>query len=421
MMVEARDENPTSEAQGETESPDYSTMGVLVVSNHCQTRDLLRHVFSDLGFREVAEASNVGEALAALRKKEVDFLVADLEGPRLEEVDLVRNALAIAPDLSILVISGHATIEWGVELMKAGVRDVLRKPLDVPVLRKKIDRLAFEAREEDEEPATEIGPFRVLEEVERGGMGIIYKALDPRSEEVVALKVLPTTPRHSMNQILRFRKEAEAISYLDHPYIVKLKTNGFSGKHYYIAMEFIEGIALDMLAYETPLHYHRLVEIMIKILEAVEYAHEKEILHRDLKPSNVLIDNRDVPHIIDFGLARYLKGDVRLTKTGVVMGTIGYIAPERIRGKPATPLSDVYSAGAILYECLTRKIPYETDSRVVTVPTRYDELVPLRELVPDIPSQLEAICFRALAISTRSRYKSAAQFRKALQHFLAGT
>jgi serine/threonine protein kinase len=397
---------------------DFAARKALVVSGPESGRDLLVQVLTELGFGEVVGVGDTNSALASLRTEVPHVLVADLGVNRLEEADLVKNARAIAPGLPIVVVSGYATIEWGIELMKAGVRDVIRKPLDVPVFRQKILQL-FEARaKEEEETPRRIGPYEVLEEVERGGMGIIYRAADTRAEEVVALKVLPASAQHSMNQVLRFHREADAISRLDHPYIVKLKGSGFAGRRYYIAMEFIEGSALDVIAYETRLEIPRIVRIVMKVLEAVEYAHQQGILHRDIKPSNVLIDAHDVPHIIDFGLAQYMKEDVKLTKTGVVMGTIGYIAPERIRGQPATEASDIYSVGALLYECLARKIPYETDSRVITVPTSYKQLVPLGTLVPEIPRELEAACTKALAVNPRKRYESAEAFRADLARSL---
>jgi CheY-like chemotaxis protein/tRNA A-37 threonylcarbamoyl transferase component Bud32 len=417
MKPEKKTTDTIAEKNGGLEQPviDLSGLSALAVSFEEHGRGLLTEVLRELGFGEVLGASGVSDALAEIRKSHLDLMVSDLEAHRLEEVDLIRNAVALDPDLPIIVVSGYATIEWGVELMKAGVRDVVRKPLDVPVFRKKILRLLAEMASDGGSPPHLIGPFRIIEEMERGGMGIIYKAQNPDTEEVVALKVLPASAHSSMNQILRFRKEAEAISRLDHPYIVALKGNGFSGKRYYLAMELIEGVAMDILAYETRLHYRRLAPIVVKILEALEYAHDREILHRDLKPSNILIDGEDKPHIIDFGLAQYLKGDVRLTKTGVVMGTIGYIAPERIRGRPAGPASDVYSVGAILYECLTRQIPYETESRVITIPTSYDQLVPPRDLLPGIPEDLEEVCMKALAISPGNRFPTAAKFREALE------
>ncbi|MCU0722489.1 MAG: protein kinase [Planctomycetes bacterium] len=411
-----------SRTERETERPetataqamDFSDRRALVVSGAEPSRNLLVQILSEFGFGFVEGVGDVKTALASLKDCGVDLLAADLGTGRLEEADLVRNALAVRPGLAIVVVSGYATIEWGIELMKAGVRDVVRKPLDVPVLLQKVRKIFEEGGGAEEEVPRRIGPYEVLSEVERGGMGIIYRATDPRTEEVVALKVLPASAQHSMNQVLRFHREADAIARLDHPYIVKLKGNGFSGKRYYIAMEFIEGQALDVLAYESRLDFRRAAGIVAKVLEAVGYAHGQGVLHRDLKPSNVLVDKADVPHIIDFGLAQYMKDDVKLTKTGVVMGTIGYIAPERIRGQPATPASDVYSVGALLYECLTRKIPYETDSRVITVPTSYKQLVPLRTLAPGIPCALESVCHQALAVNPRKRYETAEAFREEL-------
>jgi serine/threonine protein kinase len=393
---------------------DFGARRALVVSGPESTRDLLVQVLTELGFGLVVGAGDAKAALASLREDAPHLLVADLGANRLEEADLVKNARAIAPDVPIVVVSGYATIEWGIELMKAGVRDVVRKPLDVPVFRQKIQALFEAGAREEEETPRRIGPYEVIEEVERGGMGIIYRAVDTQTEEVVALKVLPASAQHSMNQVLRFHREADAISRLDHPYIVKLKGSGFAGKRYYIAMEFIVGSALDVIAYETRLEIPRIVRIVMKVLEAVEYAHDQGILHRDIKPSNVLIDAQDDPHIIDFGLAQYMKEDVKLTKTGVVMGTIGYIAPERIRGQPATESSDIYSVGALLYECLARKIPYETDSRVITVPTSYKQLIPLGTLVAEIPRDLEAACTKALAVNPRKRFESAGAFRNEL-------
>ncbi|MHC5079286.1 MAG: response regulator, partial [Planctomycetota bacterium] len=209
--------------------PDLSALKALAVSRHAQTRELLQALLTEFGFGKVSGAEAVGDALTHLRNRPVDFVVADLEAHRLEEVDLVRNALALNESLPIMVISGHATIEWGVELMKAGVRDVIRKPLDVPVFRKKVFRLLEEGSGEGPQP-NDIGPYHILEEIERGGMGVIYKAVNTKTEKTVALKVLPTSAHASMNQILRFRKEAEAISRLDHPYIVRLIDNGFAGK-----------------------------------------------------------------------------------------------------------------------------------------------------------------------------------------------
>jgi len=226
--------------------------------------------------------------------------------------------------------------------------------------------------------------------------------------------VLKTGRNAPIEQVLRFHREASAVAKLAHPYIVKVINTGFSGEAYFIAMEFVDGRSLDEAVYEDDLSPLRCVDIMVKILEAMEYAHGMNIIHRDLKPPNILLDAVYDPHIIDFGLATYVKGNIRLTKTGIVMGTIGYIAPERIRGGITDERVDIFSCGAILYESLTKKIPYETDSRVISVPTTYDDLVPLRTFHAGIPAELDTVCARALAVDPDMRYRTATQFREEL-------
>jgi serine/threonine-protein kinase len=260
-----------------------------------------------------------------------------------------------------------------------------------------------------------IGPYSVVKEIERGGMGIIYKAKDSRTGAVVALKILKTGRNAPIEQVLRFHREASTIAKLSHPYIVSILNTGFSGDDYFIAMEFIDGKSLDEMVYEDKLSTRDVVDIVIKSLEAIEFAHSMNIIHRDLKPPNILVDRSLDPHIIDFGLATFVKGHVRLTRTGIVMGTIGYIAPERIRGIEVDERVDIFSMGAILYESLTKKIPYETDSRVISVPTNADELIPIRKYMGDVPPNLDSVCAKALAVDPAGRYGSAWEFRLALE------
>ncbi len=375
---------------------------------------LITALLEEMEFGSITSVPDGESLLNIIGNRAPDLVVVDLDATE-GGGKIVNAALEAAPDLPLVVVSSYATIEESVELMKSGARDVIRKPLDLATVKNKIIGIMKSCKvRTDQEASLCVGPYTIIKEIERGGMGIIYKANDNATGQLVALKVLKTGRNAPIEQVLRFHREASAISKLVHPYIVSIMNTGFSGDDYFIAMEFIDGKSLDEAVYENKINALQTVDIIIKVLDAVRYAHEMNVIHRDLKPPNILLDKDFNPHIIDFGLATYVKGNIRLTRTGIVMGTIGYIAPERIKGGAADERVDIYSIGAILYEALTKKIPYETDSRVISVPTSSEDLVPVRSIRPDIPPHLEAICLKALAVNPEDRYSSAEEFRNAL-------
>src|SRR5438128_6554966 len=216
------------------------------------------------------------------------------------------------------------------------------------------------------------GDYELLEEIARGGMGIVYKARHLSLGRIVAVKMLLLGPLSSPEFVMRFRAEASAAASLLHPNIVAIHEVGVHQGQQYFAMDFVEGQSLAKLISDFGFRISdckRAARYLKTIAEAIHYAHERGILHRDLKPSNVLIDASDQPRVTDFGLARHLEGHSELTVTGQVLGSPNYMPPEQAvarRGK-VSRRSDVYSLGAMLYHLLTGRPPFVGESLTDTL------------------------------------------------------
>ncbi len=235
-------------------------------------------------------------------------------------------------------------------------------------------------------------------------------------------------------EVQRFRIEAEAVARLDHPHIIAIYDVGEHAGHHYFSMKLIEGgslasrrdqFTLAAAGGSTMMHgerQHRIAWLLAKVARAVQCAHEQGILHRDLKPGNILLDAKGEPHVADFGLAKRVEGDSTLTQTGVIVGTPSYMAPEQAGGKKVlTPAADVYSLGAILFELLTGRPPFQAETAVETLlhVTQRDPPSP-RSLNPAVSRDLETICLKALAKDPERRYRSAAEFADELERFANG-
>jgi eukaryotic-like serine/threonine-protein kinase len=268
-----------------------------------------------------------------------------------------------------------------------------------------------------------VGGYELLEEVARGGMGIVYKARQSSLGRVVAVKVLSAGEFASAEYVQRFRSEATAAAKLQHPNIVAIHEVGQTQGVQYFSMEYVEGPNLSALVGGKPLPADRTIAILKAVAEAIHYAHEKGILHRDIKPSNVLIDPFGEPRITDFGLAKEMTGDSDLTATGQVLGTPSYMSPEQADKKfgPVTPRSDVYSLGALLYFMLTGRAPFLSGSLHETIRQLVEsDPVKPRALNATAPQDLETICLKCLQKDPLRRYGSAAELVAELDRFSAG-
>jgi serine/threonine protein kinase len=272
-------------------------------------------------------------------------------------------------------------------------------------------------------PLRQFGDYELLEEVARGGMGVVYKARQKSLNRIVALKMILPGRLANPEDLKRFRTEAEATARLHHPNIVTVhEVDEFDGLHFY-SMDFINGPSLSHLASQQPLAARTAARYVMIVARAIHHAHTHGILHRDLKPSNILLDEQDEPHITDFGLAKKIGGDSSQTRSGAVMGTPSYMAPEQASGKirELGPACDIYGLGAMLYELLTARPPFRSDTPVDTLMHVLEkDPAPPRMLNPKVERDLETICLKCLEKDPQRRYASAQDLADDLNRFLQG-
>jgi len=271
-------------------------------------------------------------------------------------------------------------------------------------------------------PPTTFGKYDLLGELGRGGMGVVYKARERDLDRVVAVKMILSSQFAGSEQVQRFYAEARACAKLPHLHIVQVFEVGELHGQPYFAMEYIEGRGLDSRIHERPLDPDEAVQLLIPIARAVGHLHAHGIVHRDLKPGNVLIDRAGRPVLTDFGLAKILADtESQLTNTGAILGTPSYMAPEQAAAKPVTPATDVYSLGAILYECLTGRPPFRAATPLDTiVQVLESEPTLIRHLRKDVPRSLDLICLKCLEKHPLGRYADALALADDLQRYLNG-
>src|SRR5215207_8144448 len=271
------------------------------------------------------------------------------------------------------------------------------------------------------EPDTVIdGRYRVLKRLGSGGIADVYEAEDTQLGRRVALKLLYRRFAEDAEFVERFRREASSAAGLNHPNVVQVFDRGEWDSTYYIAMELLEGRNLkDIVREYGALEPAVAVDIVVQILRAARFAHQRGVVHRDIKPHNVIVDAEGRAKVTDFGIAR--AGSSEMTETGLIMGTAQYLSPEQAQGHPVDARSDLYAVGVVLYELLAGVPPFDADSPVTIALKQVSEApVPPRARNAAVPPALDAVVLRALRKDPAERFQDADQFIAALESAMTG-
>ena len=281
------------------------------------------------------------------------------------------------------------------------------------------------------------GRYEITELIGVGGMAEVYKGVDVIDNKTVAIKILKKEFAENEEFLRRFRNESKAIAVLSHPNIVKIYDVGFSEKIQYIVMEYIDGITLkEYIEDEKVLSWKDTVHFVIQILRALQHAHDKGIVHRDIKPQNIMMFTKGIVHrdikpqnimmftdgtikVMDFGIAKFAREEGK-TATDQAIGSVHYISPEQASGNVTDAKSDIYSVGAMMYEMLTGKKPFDSDNPVaIAVMHMHDIPERPRAINPDIPDGLEEIVLRAMEKAPEDRYQTTADMISDIEAFKA--
>lgn len=262
--------------------------------------------------------------------------------------------------------------------------------------------------------------YQIIAKIGSGGMADVYKAMDSVLERPVAIKVLHRHFAEDEDFVTRFRREAQAAANLNHPNIVSIYDWGSQNSTYFIVMELLEGESLKQHIQSKGMVEPRdAMEITKKVLSALSFAHRNDIIHRDIKPHNIIITKDDEVKVTDFGIAR--AGVSTMTQTGTILGTAHYLSPEQARGQEVGVTSDLYSAGVVLYEMVTGRIPFDGENPVA-IALKHVHEAPVRpnEINPKVTPALQTIILKAMAKNPESRYQSAAEMRNDIMRLMEG-
>jgi serine/threonine protein kinase len=264
--------------------------------------------------------------------------------------------------------------------------------------------------------------YDILEELGRGGMGVVYKARQIALDRLVALKMMLAGVHASPEEAARFRIEAQAAARLDHPNIVRIYHCDEHDGQPFFSMELIPGTGLGQRSAGLPWHAPAAAHLVRTLALAIHHAHQHNVVHRDLKPSNVLLRADGTPKITDFGLAKQLDSSLDLTASGRILGSARYMAPEQAEGNTRAigPATDIHALGAILYELLTGRPPFDGETLLEALnQVRWSEPTPPRAIRPDLSAELEAVCLRCLRKDPAQHYGTAEELAGALERVLA--
>ncbi len=425
---------------------------VLLVDDEPVVRKGLSRLLRTAGC-EVLEAADGREAIEQAKEVSFDVVVSDVQMPDLSGVELLQALHAVDPELSVVLISGAPDLETAMKAVEYGAIEYLTKPLDVEKLSNSVARAAKVCRDKREaKNALQLvrsgsraksqrrgmleswtgellaGRYRVGEKIGSGGMGSVYEAVrEDLGGMSIAIKIVHSVLGADEDLFRRFCREARTLASLDHPNIVRVVDfQTPEDEPAILVLERLHGCSLaTVIEQQAQLPVERVAFIGHQTLAGLAAAHEKNIVHRDLKPENIFLTSvagvDDIVRLLDFGVAKVFDQelDAHLTRTGAVIGTPAYMAPEQARGGKVDARSDIYGVGCILYEALTGCPPFRADNyNALLVAIQEGEPVSIFERRPDVPAEFVDVVTRAMAKDVADRFQSADEMREALAPWL---
>ena len=429
--------------------PGDVTIKIVLADDHTMVRSALRRSLdAEHGLEVVAEAGDVEGALARTRDVLPQVVVLDLNMPGRASLPAIPELLEAAPGCAVVVLTMQSDLAFAREALSIGASGyVLKQAAEAGLVeavraaaagRTYLDpglgaQLASmgarpapgRARERTAEllPGSTFAGHRIDAVAGRGGMGVVYRATDRALQRTVALKVLAPGAADDPQYRARFERECRLAAAIDHPNVVEIYHAGEEGGLLYATMRFVEGTDLRaLLRGDGALAPTRAVSITTQVAAALDEAHSRGLIHRDVKPANILIAERpraEHAFLTDFGITKRSGDDTELTRTGVIVGTVDYMAPEQAEGRGVDPRTDVYALGCVLYQALNGAVPFERDSELDKLYAHVHAPPPVRSLRPGVPDTFERVLARALAKDPAARQQSAGELAREAREALA--
>jgi CheY-like chemotaxis protein/tRNA A-37 threonylcarbamoyl transferase component Bud32 len=388
-------------------------------------------------------------AWQCLQTDEFDIVIMDWDMPDINGIDVLKRFRNAGGTTPVIMLTGRTSIDDKERGLDTGADDYVTKPFHMKELSARIRVAVRKSQSQPQAPVLKplgtnnesvlargdlIGTtlatrYEFIDVVGEGGVGLVFRAKHPHLDKIVAIKMLQASALKE-NTIIRFEREAKAISRLEHPNIAMVYDFGITERQRpFMVMEFIEGRSLEeLIQKEGIMAIERSVDILIQVCDGMAHAHDSGVIHRDVKPSNVMLKQvtgrPPVPKILDFGCAKLREPETSgpesrsLTQVGHSFGSPPYMSPEQVRGKALDERSDIYSLGCMAYELLTSRLPYDDDNVVEIMFMHLEQdAMPLRSKRPDlnIPEELERIVTKAMEKEPEKRYQTMLELQKALE------